>query len=136
MNKIKNINKKAFGILALIIIVAIGSIIVFNVTFSAGGVNTFYDVELKDTTVGDVTITDVEMNAENGITKYTATVKASANTEVKYINIKVLDKDNKELVTLIGYVGSTLSKNETKEIEASTDADLDNINSIEYEVIN
>ena len=110
MNKLKNlkINKKVFGILSLIILVAIGSIVAFNFTFSSGKVNTFYDVELKDTNVGNLIISDIDMNLENGITKYTATVKADANTEVKYIKIKVLDKDEKEIVNLIGYIGSTL----------------------------
>ena len=46
MNKIKEkLNKKVIGIIALVLLIAVGITLILNFTFSAGQVNTFYNVE-------------------------------------------------------------------------------------------
>ncbi len=104
-------------------------------TFSIGN-NTFYGAELKDTTINNVKISDIVIKEENGITEYQANVKAMEDSNIKYIKIIFKDTDNKDIVALVGYVGTTLKKEESKSIEASTDADLSQVKSIEYEIIN
>lgn len=140
MNKIKNFfknldtKKRTIVIIALVCFIALSTTLVFKFTFSISN-QTFYGVELKDANIGNVKLSNISMKEENGITKYEANIKASEDTSIKYVRIIIKDESNNEIVTLIGYVGSSISKNSDRTIEASTDADLSKIKSIEYEII-
>lgn len=137
MNKIKELSKKTKIILVavLVLIVSVGTFVVLNISFSGNKINTFYNVDLKNHETEEVKIYNVDMKEENGITSYEANIQATKEVNVKYIKITIKDGENKDIVTLIGYVGSTLKEKEIKEIKASTDADLKNMKSITYEVI-
>lgn len=137
MNRIKDteFKYKIASIIVIIFLLAIGATIVLNFTFSANKVNTFYEVDLVDANVEGIKIYNVDMKQEDGITRYDATIKATEDITIKYINIIIKDENNDEIVRLLGYVGTNLKKNEIKEIEASTDADLENAYIIEYEVV-
>ena len=135
MNKIKfNINTKIKVIMILVFGIIAGLGVMFSITFSVNN-NSFYGVELKDTTINNVKISDIKIKEENGITKYQANVKAIEEGNIKYIKILFKDSENKDIVTLVGYIGTTLKKDENKTIDASTDADLSQVKSVEYEVI-
>ena len=44
------------------------------------------------------------------------------------------DKDGNIIETLLGYLGDTIKKGETKRIKSSTDKDVSSVVKIEYEV--
>ena len=136
MNKLKELSKKTKIILVavLVLIVSVGTFVVLNISFSGNKINTFYNVDLKNHETEEVKIYNVDMK-EDGITSYEANIQATKEVNVKYIKITIKDGENKDIVTLIGYVGSTLKEKEIKEIKASTDDDLKNMKSITYEVI-
>lgn len=137
MNRIKKLSnrQKILCIVALVFFISSIGIITLNFSFSSNGNNYFHSYKIEDKEVDNVVIKDITVNEENGITKYEATIEATDNKTMNYIKIIIKDQDNKEIVSLIGYVGSSLSKGETRKIESSTDADISNIHSIEYEIV-
>lgn len=137
MNKIKNIFYNSKIMVIMLIVLALGTTagIIFTMTFSTNN-NTFYGISLNDVTVDGVNISDIEIKEENGITKYEANIKPLEERNINYIKIIFNDKDNANIVTLIGYVGTNLKSQEKKIINASTDADLSQAKSIKYEIVN
>lgn len=139
MNKLKRLSKKGKIISGIVLtfLIVIGISLILNFSFSAGDVNIFHEYELEDVVKDNIKITDINITeGEDGVTTYTGTVKATSDTTVKYIRITIKDEKEEEIVTLIGYVGVDMKKNDERKIKASTDADLSKIKSIDYEVIN
>ncbi len=136
INKIKELSfkQRVISITTIAFVLIAISSIILGITFSANKVNIFKGIELNDVNIGNINISSINIQEENGITKYEAKILATEDTSIKYIKIIMKDEENKEIVSLIGYVGSTISNKESKEIEASTDADLSKIKSIEYEI--
>ena len=132
-----SLKQKIIIIIIILLLLLLLLIIIFRPTFSSSDGNPSSDSPVVDIDVGEevVSVNDVEITEYEGITKYTATIKANSDSRVEYIEIKFLDNQKKELITLIGYVGSFLNKGETKKIEASTEADLSTRDSIEYNVV-
>lgn len=131
--KIKTIiNKMSFkklGIMSLALIVLIGFVVIVQKSFS-------YDAGLlEDVTINNLKITNINIDTNNGITKYTAKVLANESSKVSYIKMDLKDENNEIVVTLIGYIGKTLNQDETFDIEANTDANIDSVKRIEYSVV-
>lgn len=100
----------------------------FNVNFNIG----------KEQTVDNLKITDASLLLYNdGNTKYQANVTNESDSEVelKYIEIKFFDKDDKELDTFIGYIGSKLMMDESREMTCNKGTDLSQAVRVEYKII-
>lgn len=136
-NRMKDLNLKyktiVIGSIAFVVISLL--MILLKTTFSSNTPQVFNGYKLKNSNVDNVVISSISIKEENNITKYEAEIMTNEDMNVSYINIIFKDGDNKEIVRLVGYVGTNLKKDEKKHIEASTDADLSKIKSIEYEVI-
>lgn len=137
MTRIKNLSnrQKILCIVALVFFISSIGIITINFSFSSTPNNYFNSYGIENKEIDEVVIKNIKINEENEITRYEATIEANENRTINYIKIIIKDQENKEIVSLIGYVGSSLSKGETKKIEASTDADISQIHSIEYEIV-
>ena len=137
MDRIKNmtLKQKIISAIVLVFLLAVGTTLVLNFTLSSDDVNTFYGIKLEDETLDNLELTNIKITEEEGITSYEATVKAESEIDVNYIEIKIKDEKEEEILTLIGYVGASMKKNDERKIRASTDADLKNIKSIDYKVI-
>ncbi len=137
METIKGMDKKmrimGIGVIAFILILTFT--LVLNYTFSIETPNTFYGVKLNNAVVKSITLSNINMVEENGITKYEAKISTKEEKKINYIRIVFKDEDNKEIVSLIGYVGSSIKSGEERKIEASTDADLSKVKTIEYEIV-
>lgn len=137
LNRIKELNfkQKAIGIGVFAFVLISLSTILFKVTFSTNTLNVFYGYELKNVEIDNVIISSINIKEEDSLMKYEAEINAKDDINISYINIIFKDDQNNEIVKLLGYVGSTLKSGEKKHIEASTDADLSKVKTVEYEVI-
>lgn len=133
MNKvIENLkyNKKSLLILSVLVLVTIFTLILKT---TVADPSTGY---LGDQIVDGLSFEDAGLSYNNGITTFTAKVynKSGDTYNLKTINIKFKDSKDKE-TTLIGYIGDSLEKNDSKYLNASIDQDLSDSISIVY-VIN
>ena len=99
-------------------------------------VNTNKDV-VKDQTVEEFEFVNTSLKYENGtsILETAVTNNSDKTQELKEFKIHVKDKDGNEIITLTGYVGSTIKSKETKIINSYCGEDLSSAKSVEYEVI-
>ena len=117
--------KIRYYIAVLVVIIAVVGVIVLKPSYSVD------QTLLANKTLDGLTIKDISLVDDgNGVTTYQATVEATTNKTVNYIEIVLTTGDSS--VTLIGYVGKTLATGETSIIKASTDADIINATSIDY----
>ena len=74
---------------------------------------------------------------ENGMSKLeTAVTNTSDKTQkLKEFHIHFMDKNDNEIVTLVGYVGKSMAAHETKIINSYSSEDLTSAKNIKYEVI-
>lgn len=132
INSLKEFIKKN-KILTLVasLVVLVG--VIFLVGRSVADPNTGY---LRNQSVDGLSFENAELVYENGITTFTAEVynESDSTYSLKYVNINLTDGDG-NVITLIGYIGDTLEKDEAKLITASIDDDLSDSVSLEY-VIN
>ena len=137
LNIIKELNfkQKVIGIGVFAFVLVSLSTILFKVTFSTNIPKVFNGYELKNVEVDNVIISSINIKEEDGLMKYEAEINAKDDIDISYINIIFKDDQNNEIVKLLGYVGSTLKSGEKKHIEASIDADLSKVKTVEYEVI-
>lgn len=98
--------------------------------------NTSEDV-IKDQEVEGLRFSNTSLIMENGGSKLTTEVKnlTGEDIDLQSFDILVKDKDGKEMVTLLGYVGEVIKADETRIITSETDVDLTKAAAIEY-VIN
>ena len=91
---------------------------------------------LQDKEIEGLEIKDINLEYNEGVSTYTAKITNtnSNNYDLKYIEIIFKDENENE-TKLIGYVGNTLEKDETKEIKSSIDKDITNAVSVEYNII-
>lgn len=123
---IKTITVKQISIITLCFVVLIGGVYFIQSTFSSPT-----SIITKSTVIDNVKISDITFESKDGVSTYEANV--TGEEFVNYIEI-TLKSEDKDIVTLIGYVGNTLTSEGIK-INASTDADISNITSVEYKVI-
>ena len=81
----------------------------------------------KDKTLGSLVFTDIQLTNKNGQTVLLATVTntVESSTEMKEVNIIVLDKTGKELGTVVGVV-IPLSPGQKTQFNSSTQIDYAN----------
>ena len=91
---------------------------------------------LNDKEIEGLEIKEINLEYNEGVSTYTAKVTNTNSNDynLKYIEIIFKDENNEE-TKLIGYIGNTLQKNETKEIKASIDKDVTNSVKLEYSII-
>lgn len=99
-------------------------------------VNTNKDV-IKDQNLEVFTFTNTSLIYENGRTTLeTLVTNTSDNTEtLSEFHILVKDKEGKEMITLVGFVGDQLKGKEQRLITSYTNEDLTKASSIEYSIV-
>lgn len=91
---------------------------------------------LRNQTVNGLSFENAELIYENGITTFTVEVYNESGDIYSLNNISINLKDEGNTVTtLVGYIGESLDKDESKLITASIDQDLSSSVNLEY-VIN
>jgi len=131
MEKIINTLKKVkvrYYVAALLVIIAVVGIAIFKPSYSVP------TSLLDDQVLDGLTLTDISLTEDDGVTTYQATVTATENKTVNYIEIVLKDTEKDQAITLIGYVGKTLANGETSIIKASTDADVIHSTEVTYTV--
>lgn len=137
INRIKELNskKQILLIVNMVFILIVVSTLIYGFTFSLNSVNTFNGIKLNDVVIDDIKLSDIDIVESDGITKYVANISTKKEQNVNYVRILFKDENNKTIVSLIGYVGTSLTTKDTREINASTDADLTKTKAIEYEIV-
>lgn len=137
INKIKELNskKQILLIVNMVFILIVVSTLIYGFTFSLNSVNTFNGIKLNDVVIDDIKLSDIDIVESDGITKYVANISTKKEQNINYVRILFKDENNKTIVSLIGYVGESLTTKDTREINASTDADLTKTKAIEYEIV-
>ena len=97
------------------------------------------DILLKEQTIDNIKIKDIKANIENNKTTITSNIENISEEEI-YINkiksiITYKDNNQEKTIELETYIGTTLNKNETKEIKTIVDKDLKTTTKIEYQII-
>lgn len=131
MEKIINTLKKVkvrYYIATLLVVIAVVGIAIFKPSYSVP------TSLLDDQVLDGLTLTDISLTEDDGVTTYQATVTATENKTVNYIEIVLKDAEKDQAITLIGYVGKTLANGETSIIKASTDADVIHSTEVTYTV--
>lgn len=132
MNKIKEALKENKKLLLLLAALLVVSIIIFIVGNTFADPNTGY---LRNQAVDNLSFENAELVYENGITTFTVEVYNESGDIYSLKNISInLTDENDNVTTLIGYIGETLDKDESKLITASIDQDLSSSVSLEYVV--
>lgn len=97
--------------------------------------NIFNGVKLYDKKFESLKIDDIEIKEEDSEYKFKANIKSYKDNYIKYIKIIIKDKNDKEIVSLIGYVNKNMKKDETATIRSNTNIDITKIDKIEYEIV-
>lgn len=137
INRIKELNskKQILLIVNMVFILVVVSTLIYGFSFSLNSVNTFNGIKLNDVVIDDIKLSDIDIVESDGITKYVANISTKKEQNINYVRILFKDENNKTIVSLIGYVGESLTTKDTREINASTDADLTKTKAIEYEIV-
>ena len=137
INRIKELNskKQLLLIVNMVFILIVVSTLIYGFTFSLNSVNTFNGIKLNDVVIDDIKLSGLDIVESDGITKYVANISTKKEQNINYVRILFKDENNKTIVSLIGYVGTSLTTKDTREINASTDADLTKTKAIEYEIV-
>ena len=137
INRIKELNskKQLLLIVNMVFILIVVSTLIYGFTFSLNSVNTFNGIKLNDVVIDDIKLSGIDIVESDGITKYVANISTKKEQNINYVRILFKDENNKTIVSLIGYVGTSLTTKDTREINASTDADLTKTKAIEYEIV-
>ena len=116
-------------------VVGISVLMIALAAFIAYSILGMGDPKFDDVSVTDnITISDIHVLTEEGVTTYTGTLTVKENETIDGIKINILDKNNEVIVTLIGYVGRNVTPNDSISIKASTDEDISDMNNITYEL--
>ena len=91
---------------------------------------------LNDREIEGLKITEANLEYIGNESVYTAKITNTNDNSynLKYINIDFFN-ENEEKTTLIGYIGESIEKNETKLIKASIDKDITNSTKLEYSIV-
>lgn len=104
-----------------------------NTTVTEPSANTDAAV-VGEQTIDGLKFTNITLISEGESTVYTADVvnTTDAAIDVKSFNVTFKDKDGKEIVTILVFVGSNISPNESASVSSSVDMSLLNAKSVEY----
>ena len=91
---------------------------------------------IEDKVYDGLTFTNTSLTTIEGKTTLITLVENKTNSDynLEYFDILMKDKDGNIIETLLGYLGDTIKKGETKRIKSSTDKDVSSVVKIEYEV--
>lgn len=129
MEKIKEIIKKKkiiIGVLSLVIIA--GIIVIVSKQSKADPDNTV----LKTQVVENLMFENATLEYNNGISTFTVDVYNENDETYTLNNISIKFTVDEKEVTLIGYIGNTLEKEEGRKLTASVDKDIRNATNLEY----
>ncbi len=149
-------NKNVIRLVIVIVALMISGVIAYNqfliipyylcnVALMISGVIAYnLTKENKKTTIQDVSniayvdgyeMSNTSITYENNISKFSFDICNKSNDrKLKEIHIIVNYDDNKE-ITLVGYIGSSLKKDEVRNVVAYAEDDITNYNSITYEIL-
>ncbi len=134
---IRNISVRQWILLgivgALLIVVIVLGLMNLN---GKEGENSSSDI-LKPASVENLKIDHITLSKQKKLYVYEADiVNSDVSNNIESIDIIFKDKEGKEIVTLLGYIGNDIKANETIRIQASTEVALtkDKIGEIEYKV--
>ena len=115
-------------LLIALILLAIGLIIMHIASTRSSSVTPTY----ADQTVDSLKFSEAILDGN----KLTATVTNTTSSaySLKTITVTFLDSSSKEITKIKGYVGNTISANDSKQLVISTDVDLANAKSIAYTI--
>lgn len=122
-------NKKKITIISVLSLLVIG----MAIYFIGKSVATVDSTILKNQVVDGLSFTNADLKVEDGISTLTVNV-TNENKEaysLKYVEIKLTDSSD-NIISLIGYIGETLSSDETRMITASIDKDVSTATKLEY----
>ena len=87
----------------------------------------------QDTKINGLDIKNIQLTCKNGITTLLADIFNNTNkdSEIQHINIKLLDKENKEIRTVRGYIPA-LKIGETTKLNVSMSSNLITAYEIEF----
>lgn len=91
-------------------------------------------VEDKEVEGLKLTNTSLTWNGEQSELVTEVSNNTGADKELKSFNIKVTDKDGKEMVTLLGYVGEVIPNGEVRTITSYATMNLSDAVNIEYTI--
>ena len=97
------------------------------------------NILLTEQTIDNIKIKDIKANYENNKTTITSNIENISEEEI-YINkiksiITYKENNQEKTIELETYIGTTLNKNEIKEIKTIVDKDLKTTTKIEYQII-
>ena len=115
-------------LLIALILLAIGLIIMHIASTRSSSVTPTY----ADQTVDSLKFSEAILDGN----KLTATVTNTTSSayNLKTITVTFLDSSSKEITKIKGYVGNTISANDSNQLVISTDVDLANAKSIAYTI--
>lgn len=90
---------------------------------------------IKDSVLENLSITKASLVVDKKNTSTFSAVVTNAGeiNNIEYINIIFKDKEGHVITTLLGYVGLDLKKGDMTKIYATTDINLSNVTTVEYE---
>ena len=122
-------NKKNIGILVLLIVIT-GVIL----AIIGNSIATNESSALREQEVESLVFKEAEIKYENGISKLEVEVENKGeDLNLKYIDI-IVEEENIN-TRLIGYIGESIKKEETKIITASVDKDITKATNITYGIV-
>ena len=128
LTKIKGtvLNEK---VLLIALIVLALSIIIIHM---ASTWSTDVTPSFADQTVSDLEFSDAILESNKMTVTVTNTTSTSYN--LKTITVTYLDSASKDITAVKGYIGNTISANDSKQLVITTDVDLTNAKSITYTI--
>ena len=121
--------KKIFIVLILILFTACNN---DELKLEANKVN-LNDLVIEDKIINNFLVTDTSVIYDSGLTTFKATLKNNGGvTKINKVNITFKTKNNSTITTLVGYINKELKQSEKTDILVTSDIDLTNAYSIEY----
>lgn len=92
----------------------------------------FFHIEediIKDEKTKGIKFTNISLLTKNGQTTFTADVTNTTSKDIKTedLDVNLLDKNNKVVITLRAHIPNGLKKNETKKVSASAKGEFKNV---------
>ncbi|MEG0283030.1 MAG: FxLYD domain-containing protein [Clostridia bacterium] len=126
------IDFKKLGIIAGAAVASLAVVVVIGVTVFGGD-----KIEAKKVVKGQkLEVVDTNLTFKDGITQVKATVANKSNEKKTNVSLKMtfLDKDNKEIAVMRGYVGD-LEKGKSGDINAGITKNITDAADVKYEII-
>ncbi|MBE6160969.1 MAG: hypothetical protein E7158_01935 [Firmicutes bacterium] len=131
--KTLDLNNKKFWIPFTIIVFIVACLIMWYIgkSHAASTGDGYFPVEVVD----GLSFENSELNCLESLCTYKVDVyNTNENTyDLKTIEVIITDKDNNE-ISMLGYIGNTLEKDEGKILEVSIDKDLSNAKKVQYKI--